>query len=99
MAPKLIKLPETPNKFIIPNANNMANGITEATTNPALTFPSKRIKIKMTINAPSNKFFVTVPMALSTNFVLSKKGSITTPSGNVFSIWIIRSLMFSITLA
>ena len=82
-APKLIKFPLTPKRCININANNIARGITDATTNPALKLPKNKIKIKITINAPSNKFFETVPMALSTIFVRSKKGSMTTPSGIV----------------
>ena len=65
-------------------ANNIANGITEATNNPALTFPRKITRMKITIKAPSTKFFSTVPMALFTIFVRSRKGSMTTPSGSVF---------------
>ena len=57
--------------------------MTEATTNPALKLPKNRINTKITINAPSNKFLETVPIALSTILVLSKNGSITTPSGIV----------------
>ena len=85
-APKLIKFPLTPNKFIMIMANNMAKGITEATINPALKFPKKTTNTKTTINAPSNKFFSTVPMALFTILVLSKNGSITTPLGKDFCI-------------
>ena len=96
-APKLIRLPSTPNKFIRQIANNNANGITEATINPALRFPSNKTKTKITINAPSNKFLDTVPMALSTNFVLSKNGSTVIPSGNVFSICAILVFTLPIT--
>ncbi len=78
-------------------ANSMANGITDATTKPARQLPNKSTNTKITINAPSAKFFVTVLMALFTNLVLSKKGSITTPSGSVFSICVIRSLTLPIT--
>ena len=85
-APKLIKFPLTPKRFIIMIANNIANGITLATNNPARKFPRKSTKIKTTINAPSNKFVSTVLIALFTIFVLSKNGSITTPSGSVFCI-------------
>ena len=82
-APRLIKFPLTPKRCININANNIDNGITDATTKPALKFPKNKIKMKITINAPSNKFLATVPMALSTIFVRSKKGSMTTPSGMV----------------
>ena len=59
-APKLIKFPLTPNRFIIMIANNIANGITLATNNPARKFPKKRTNMKITISAPSNKFVSTV---------------------------------------
>ena len=78
-------------------AINIDNGITEATINPALMFPKKRIKTNSTINAPSNKFFSTVEMELFTILVRSRKGSRITPSGRFFSICSIRALMFLIT--
>ncbi len=62
-APKLIRLPLTPNVFIRIMANNIASGITEATNNPARKLPRNSTRTKMTISAPSNKFFSTVPMA------------------------------------
>ena len=86
MAPRLIKFPDTPNKFIMATANSMASGITEATTKPALTLPSINTNTNITISAPSIRFLLTVPMALFTNLVRSKNGSITSPSGKVFSI-------------
>ena len=82
-APKLIRLPLTPKIFIIIMAKNIANGITDATNKPARKFPKKSTRIKMTIKAPSMRFLVTVPIALFTILVLSKNGSIITPSGNV----------------
>ena len=83
MAPRLIKLAETPNRCIILKANNNASGMTDAVIKPARQLPKKSNRIKITMSAPSIRFVVTVPMALSTNFVLSRKGSITTPSGKV----------------
>ena len=90
-APRLIKLPPTPKRFIIIIANNIANGITDATIKPARRLPKKRTKIKTTIKAPSNKLTSTVLIVLSTIFLRSKKGSITIPSGNVF---LISSILF-----
>ena len=72
IAPKLIKLALTPNTFIKAKANSIAKGIADATINPALKFPKKRTKTKMTINAPSIKFFSTVLIARPTNSVRSK---------------------------
>ena len=92
-APKLIKFPETPKIFIIMIAKSIANGITEATKSPARKFPRNKTKTKITIKAPSNKFLLTVPMALFTIFVLSRKASIFTPSGSVF--WISSILLFT----
>ena len=84
MAPRLMRFPDTPNIFIIPNANNKESGITDATTNPALKFPNKSNKINITISPPSIRFVVTVPIARFTRSLLSRYGSITTPSGKVF---------------
>ena len=97
-APKLIKLPLTPNKFIRITAINIAIGITEATIKPALILPKKNIKTNNTINAPSIKLVPTVFIELFTILVRSKNGSSTTPSGNVFLICSIRSLIFWITI-
>ena len=96
-APKLIRFPLTPNKFIKIKANNMESGITDATTSPARRFPKKRIKTKMTIKAPSNKLVATVLIALFTILVLSRKGSTTTPSGRDFCISLILFFTPSIT--
>ena len=46
------------NKFIKEIANNNANGITDATINPARQFPINSTNIKITIKAPSIKFFL-----------------------------------------
>ena len=58
--------------------------MTEATKSPALKFPRNMTNTKSTIKAPSSKLFRTVCIALLTIFVRSRKGSIITPSGNVF---------------
>ena len=83
-APRLIKFPLTPKRFIMIIAKSIAKGITEATKIPARKFPRKRTNTKMTINAPSKRFFSTVPIALLTIFVRSRNGSMITPSGKVF---------------
>ena len=79
-----MRLALTPNTFINPNANSIDNGMAEATISPARRFPRNRTKTKITINAPSIKFFSTVLMARFTKSVLSKYGSITTSLGNDF---------------
>ena len=76
MAPKLIKFPDTPKSCIILKAKNIAKGITDATKRPARQLPKNKISINNTIKAPSIKFFSTVLIALFTNCVLSKYGSI-----------------------
>ncbi len=72
MAPKLIKFPETPKRFIIAIAKSIESGITEATINPPLKLPRKRISTKITIKAPSVRLVVTVPIARSTKPFLSR---------------------------
>ena len=67
--------------------------MTEATKNPALKFPRNKTRTKTTINAPSKRFFSTVPIALFTILVRSRNASIFTPSGNVF--WISSILVFT----
>ena len=96
-APRLIRFPETPKMFIMIMAKSIASGITEATNSPARKFPRKSTSTKTTISAPSNRFFSTVPMALFTILVRSKKASIFTPSGSVFWISVMRSFTFWIT--
>ena len=60
-------------------AKSMESGITEATINPALKLPKNRIKIKITIKAPSIRFRETVPIARPTKSERFKNGSIVTP--------------------
>ena len=78
-------------------AKSIERGITDATNNPALKLPKNNTSTKMTIKAPSAKLVSIVRMALLTILVLSKKGSITTPSGNVFSMSAILSFTFLMT--
>ena len=75
----------------------MESGITEATISPARRFPKKKTSTKITINAPSIRFVLTVPMARFTILVRSKKVSTMMPSGRDFLIWSIRTLMASMT--
>ena len=81
IAPKLIRLALTPKRFIIPKAKSKESGMAVATISPARRFPKKSTKMKMTISAPSKRFFSTVWMARCTKSVRSKKGSITISSG------------------
>jgi len=72
IAPKLIRLAEIPNIFIMETAKSIDSGMTEATIKPALQFPSINTKMKMTINPPSNKLVLTVPIAVDTSLSLTK---------------------------
>ena len=92
-APKLIRFPETPKIFIIIIAKSIAKGMTDATKKPARRFPKNNTNTKITIKAPSKRFFSTVPIALFTILVRSRNASIFTPSGNVF--WISSILVFT----
>ena len=83
-APKLIRLPLTPKRFIMITANNIANGIIDATNSPARRLPKKITNTNKTIKAPSSKLSRTVDMALFTILERSRKGSMITPSGKVF---------------
>ena len=86
IAPKLIKFTQTSNTFIKIKANNKDNGIVEATIKPPRQLPNKKISTKITINAPSIRFVVTVEVVSPINLLRSNNGSIITPSGNDFSI-------------
>ena len=97
IAPKLIKFPLTPKWFIKITAKSIESGITDATINPARRLPRNSINTNITINAPSKRFLVTVPIALSTNLPLSMNASATTPSGKVLLICAIFSFTLSTT--
>ena len=71
IAPRLIKLAETPKICIIANAKRRHNGITDATIRPALKFPRSKTKIKTTINPPSSKFFSTDGNAAVLSYTLT----------------------------
>ncbi|MNS72844.1 hypothetical protein D3C72_1062640 [compost metagenome] len=72
IAPRLIRFALTPKTFIIPNAKSIASGMAEATISPARKFPRNSTSTKITINAPSIRFFSTVPIALPTRSVRSR---------------------------
>ena len=65
-------------------AKSIESGITDATINPALKLPKNRIKIKITIKAPSTRFLETVLIARPTKSERLRNGSIFTPLGNDF---------------
>ena len=95
MAPNDIKFAETPNNRIIAKEKSKHKGMTEATTKPARRFPKSKTNTKTTINPPSIKFFLTVPIALSISLLRSINDSIFTPSGNDF--WISSTRFFTST--
>ena len=96
-APKLIRLAHTPNRFIMINANSKASGMVDATIKPPLKFPRKITSTKITISAPNDRFSATVDVVLLISLLRSRKGFITTPSGNDFCIKAIRSFTSLIT--
>ena len=53
MAPKLIRLADTPKMRIRMKAKSIDRGITDATISPARTLPRKMMSTKNTITAPS----------------------------------------------
>ena len=83
IAPKLIKLASTPNKYINDSAKSKLKGMTEATTNPDRILPSSNTTTKTTIKQPKIRFSAIVKVVLPINSDLSKNPLINTPSGNV----------------
>ena len=81
-APKLIKFADTPVLTMPVIVINMASGMIAAVINAARRLPNNRNSTATTSKEPSNKFLLTVAMALSTNAVRSYTGVAITPSGN-----------------
>ena len=96
MAPKLIRLASTPNKYIMASANNKLKGITEATTSPERKLPSSKTTTNTTIKQPKTRFSTMVKVVRPINSERSKKPLITTPSGRAVSISAIRAFTRSI---
>ena len=86
IAPRLIKLADIPKTFIMPRANSIDNGMADATISPARKFPRNRTNTKITMSAPSIRFFSTVEIARFTRSVRSRNGSIVTSAGSDFCI-------------
>jgi len=63
--------------------NNNASGIIEAITSADLIFPSKRMTVINTINAPRIRFSTTVNEVFAISSPLSITGLINTPSGRL----------------
>ena len=97
IAPRLIKFAQTPNTFIRMKAKSSDNGIVEATIKPPRQLPNKNTNTKITISAPSIKFWLTVLVVLAINVLRSKNGSIVTPLGSDFCISATRFCTASIT--
>lgn len=62
MAPRLIRLAETPNTRMRMKAKSIASGMTDATIRPARTLPRKTISTTKTMIAPSIRLRITVDM-------------------------------------
>jgi hypothetical protein len=97
MAPRLIRLPDTPNRRMRLMAKSMASGMTDATTSPARQLPRKSTSTNTTMSAPSSRFFWTVWMARPTNSERSRYTSTVTPLGNVWRMVAMRCLTALIT--
>ena len=67
-APRLIKLPETPRRFIPVAVISIVIGMTAAVINAARILPSSRNSTTMTRSAPSTRFFSTVAIVALTSF-------------------------------
>ena len=98
IAPNDIRFAQTPNCFIIINANNRDKGITEAVINPPRKLPKRSTKTNITMSDPSIRFFSTVLVVRAIRSLLLKKVSIYTPSGKDFCISLIRASTFLTTL-
>ena len=92
MAPKLIKLASTLNKYIMDKANNKLKGMTEATTSPERKLPSNKTTTNTTIRQPKTRFSTMVSVVRPINSDRSKNPLITIPSGRVDSISAILAL-------
>ena len=90
IAPRLIRLADTPKILIIIKPNSMASGMTDATMRPARIFPRKIMRTRNTMMAPSIRFFITVEMLRFTSSERLRYGSIFTPSGSIFCTLSIR---------
>ena len=71
MAPRLIRLPESPACIMPVKAISMARGMAEATISPARRSPRKRNSTAMTSRPPSSRLLRTVVMTLDTKIVRS----------------------------
>lgn len=82
-APRLMRLALT-FWFTMPvKVKSIDSGITSAVISAARMLPRNRNRIAMTSTAPSNRFFFTVAMALSTSTVRSYTVTAFTPAGSV----------------
>ena len=98
-APKDIRLALTPKSCIMEMAKSMDSGITEAMIRPARKLPTRSTSTKMTMSAPSIRFFSTVAMVRLTSFSRSKKVLMVMPSGSPFLTSSKRALTLWITFA
>jgi hypothetical protein len=71
IAPRLIRLPPTPNSRMTAAAPSIAAGIASATTRPARRLPRDRSKTAITSAPPSIRFLAKVPSVASTRMARS----------------------------
>ena len=90
-APRLIRFPLTPNRFIMITANNMASGITEATTSPARRFQETiQVQTRRSMRLPRG-FWLPYQWHLFYHFLSGLKRFNHHTFRQGFCIWSIRS--------
>ena len=102
IAPRLMRLAETPKIRIMMKPKSMARGMTEATIMPARTLPRKMMRTRKTISAPSIRLYMTVDIFRLTSSERLRYGSMLTPSGSIFCTFATRassSLVTTLALA
>ena len=71
MAPRLMRLPESPTCIIPVNAINIDSGMADATITPARRSPRKKNRTAMTRSPPSSRLLRTVRITFETKMVRS----------------------------
>ena len=97
-APRLIRLPLIPKRFMPITANRNDSGITSAVIAAARMLPSSRNSTTMTSSAPSVRFLATVLTVELTSTLRSSTGSATMPGGSERLTSVRRSAAASATV-
>ena len=99
IAPRLIRLAETPNTRIRMKAKSNDSGMTDAVIRPPRTLPNSNTNTNITINAPSVKLRAIVLVVRSIRLLRSRKGLICISFGRLFCTSFMRSFTAATTLA